>query len=193
MDACASDQTSWMRELRMPKVASSARAMTFRRVSGKTVASRKAKKRCLATRTVVMNAANPLRAVRISGRGRSCSHHFLSLRSGFTCKTTWANGASNRAASASLQWVPKSMTHVSLGRLVKSCPLRQGLTTSVLLRPCGLGRFSHWRAKLPAMSKSPYFLVPSKAVVFSGRVGLVSGSGRHQRSNRREWSARIAR
>ena len=66
------------------------------------------------------------------------------------------------------------MIQVSEGRLAISYPLAQGLTTKLLGFPFGLGNFNHRRATSPGISKSPYFLVPSKLVFEFCVSGLAS-------------------
>ena len=69
-----SDQSSWKRLCRMPKVVSSARAMVISAWSGEVVTGSQTKKRCLEWAMVAMKRGNGANAARISTRGRPKRH-----------------------------------------------------------------------------------------------------------------------
>ncbi len=59
--------------------------------------------------------------------------------------------------------VPKSITHISRGRRVKSKAFQSGRSTSLLGLPFGLPlRISHSRANAPSISSGPFFDAPIK-------------------------------
>ena len=108
---------------------------------------------------------------------RLCLSRFFSLF-GFTCNTTYSNGRSNNAASASFI-SPKLIIHRPLGLLVMSLPLRSGKTTLMFPSPFGLiGVVSQLRA---------IFGSPSHARILPPRYRRCLRPSRHRHGLHAPW------
>ena len=158
-----SDQSSWKRLCRMPKVVSSARVTATTALSARTTLENHANTRCFDTRGEMICRLTCLSSRFNAGRGSPWHHQFSRCQSrrnptrvGFTCCSTCAKGCSNRLASAK-GILSKSITQMSSGRRVTASPFAQGRITSAFERPCGFGRPSHARAVCPGTSNGPFF------------------------------------